>query len=123
MSLENNISGQFSKGIKCNLSQVKTATIGQTLMTILFFSTTEEKFIGRYISTHLHLINKTLSLSVVSPSLENKKLHDTMEDGKSYFVKNVVKKIIEGVVNLFEATNDSTITKAKRQLTSVQKYD
>ena len=47
MSFQKDICGPFAKGLKCNLSMMKTGTIGQTLMSFLFLCTSSAKFLGK----------------------------------------------------------------------------
>ena len=48
--------------------------------------------------------------------------HENLETGKAYFVKNVKKKEVEGVDNIFEATSETKLSLAKRAVENTIRY-
>ena len=45
--IESDICGPFSRGLKCYLSDIKSVALGDQLTTVLFFGTTNHKFVGK----------------------------------------------------------------------------
>ena len=117
-SLNSLICGPFSKGIKCQvyfkynrlelkiffqLEEIKSTACGKLLVVILFFVTEKEKFV------------------VVSSNTE---IGDTLALKKTYFLKNVSKKVLPSnkTANLFEAIEDTQIKPSKNSITTVSRY-
>ena len=48
--------------------------------------------------------------------------HETLETGKAYFVKNVKKKEVEGVDDIFEATSETKLSLSKHPVENTMGY-
>lgn len=87
------------------LTDIKTTAREEKLLTVLFFSTKDTKLVIIY---------------TVSEG-NNLKFHDTLSLNSTYYIKNVVEKIMpeKKIEHLFEATADTVLTMSKRPVSDV----
>ena len=77
---------------------------GTKLLTVFFFLATSDK------------------LLIVYPDDRKPKFHDTLTENGSYFMKNVSKKNVVGIENLYEANDETVITQSKRPIKTDHRY-